>query len=491
MKSIYKILYHFIGSDLIMKLKIFYNFLFILILFISHKVPSLLRSTSSKKITLRVKKFLLVPVMMLLIFNQTVAQAWSFTSENGKEKLDSYFETISSKNKIPSTIIQDPHILLDIKTSFVESNNEVVNEFVWKLIEKADLYLDAKPLSVIEKTENPPSGNIHDFYSLSAYEWPNPDSSDGLPYVSRDGVINPEIYSISDKKNMDEMVRMVKVLALTYYFTDDNRYAEKARDLLSIWFLNEDTYMNPHLKYAETIRGKNEIRAQGIMEGRPLTEITDAIRLLQTSPYWTQDVQQGMESWFRNYLDWLINSDSGKEEKNKMNNHGTYYLVQVSAIGLFLNEIQIVRDLLENTMKDLGSAPLSEISSLIAVKILYDGRQPFELRRTNSLDYSLVNLLGMFTLANIGERVGLDMWNNKIHGAGLQNALDYLIPFLKGEKIWPYKQINEVKNHVLSDVYCQGALHYSNNRAYLEIYQSTASALIENIYFPMCNQMID
>jgi hypothetical protein len=48
--------------------------------------------------------------------------------------------------------------------------------------------------------------------------------------------------------------------------------------------------MNPNLKYAETVRSKKEMNPSG-MEGRPLTELTDAIRLLQHSPQWTEEVE--------------------------------------------------------------------------------------------------------------------------------------------------------------------------------------------------------
>lgn len=403
-----------------------------------------------------------------------------------KEKLDIFSNSSNQKN-LPQTIILDPYLLLEIKNDFNNSKN--YDEFVTKVIQNADFFLSVKPLSVIDKGEKPPSGNIHDFYSLSAYEWPNPNTSDGLPYVPRDGMINPEIYSISDKKNMEEMIKMVKILSLAYYFSDDPKYVTKAKEFLYTWFLDKNTLMNPNLNYAEIVRGKNEIRAQGIMEGRPLSELTDAIRLMQSSSYWTQDIAQGMNSWFRNYLDWLLNSDSGKEESRKMNNHGTYYLVQISSIGLFLNETEFVKKILKSTMSDLNSASLNELPSLISIKILSDGSQPFELKRVNSLDYSLINLLGLFTLANIAERVGLDLWNYELHGAGLEKALNFLIPYIQNQDDWPYSQGKKLKYNILAEVLCEGALNYKNNKSYIEKYRSYNASLIESIYFPICNRM--
>ncbi len=70
------------------------------------------------------------------------------------------------------------------------------------------------------------------------------------------------------------------------------------------------------------------------------------------------------------------------------------------------------------------------IQKQIAATIQPDGRQPFELMRSNSLDYSMFNLLGLFKLAIIGQRLGMDLWHYKTsQGAGLQMALDYLLPY--------------------------------------------------------------
>ena len=134
----------------------------------------------------------------------------------------------------------------------------------------------------------------------------------------------------------------------------------------------------------------------GIMEGYPLSDLTRSIELLRQSPNWDKKLENGLEKWFGDYLNWLLHSDSGKVEYKKMNNHGTYYLVQVSNIALFLNRTALAKEILVSTMKEIRSSPLSDLPKLIAVKITPDGRQPFELERTNSLTYSMVNLLGLF-----------------------------------------------------------------------------------------------
>ena len=44
-----------------------------------------------------------------------------------------------------------------------------------------------------------------------------------------------------------------------------------------------------------------------------------------------------------------------------------------------------------------------------------------EIKRINSMDYSIFNLLGLFKLASVGQHLGIDLWNYKTSkGAGLQ-----------------------------------------------------------------------
>ena len=136
-----------------------------------------------------------------------------------------------------------------------------------------------------------------------------------------------------------------------------------------------------------------------------------------------------MKMWFSDYLDWLMNSTAGIQEGKSKNNHGTWYNAQVSAISLFLNKT------------DITKRTVQESKHRIATQILEDGRQPFELMRPASLDYSVFNLLGLFKVAKAGEHVGIDLWNFKTSkGAGLQKAIDYLLPYLSNNETSPHLQ---------------------------------------------------
>ena len=73
----------------------------------------------------------------------------------------------------------------------------------------------------------------------------------------------------------------------------------------------------------------------------------------------------------------------GKEESQKINNHGTYYDVQVSSFALFLNKTDVTESILKAITHELTPATLISTPKVIAIKIQPDGRQPFELRDPN------------------------------------------------------------------------------------------------------------
>ncbi|MGN6552649.1 MAG: alginate lyase family protein [Verrucomicrobiota bacterium] len=56
----------------------------------------------------------------------------------------------------------------------------------------ADQALGRKLLAVTDKPFPAPSGDKHDYVSLSKYFWPDPKRANGLPYISRDGRASPE-----------------------------------------------------------------------------------------------------------------------------------------------------------------------------------------------------------------------------------------------------------------------------------------------------------
>src|SRR5690606_19816581 len=113
----------------------------------------------------------------------------------------------------------------------------------------ADRVMEEGLYSVTFKNITPPGGTFHDYMSMGPYWWPDPEKPNGLPYIRRDGEVNPERNTM-DNVQMNRMINSVRSLSLAWFFSNDIRYAEKAEILLNTWFLAPETRMNPHLKFA-------------------------------------------------------------------------------------------------------------------------------------------------------------------------------------------------------------------------------------------------
>jgi alginate lyase len=365
------------------------------------------------------------------------------------------------------------------KVESLSSNNSdtIPQDSKEELFKQANSFLTKQPTSVMDKTQLPASGNRHDFLELGPYCWPDSTSPNGLPYICEDAKgINPEFKAIPDYKNMLDLIERTYTLALAYHISQNDSYASKATELLRVWFLNNNTKMNPNMQYSEVIPGLNNGSHTGIITAHGFTEIIDALGLIENSPSWTRQDQQGMKIWFSDYLDWLMNSNLGIQEGKSRNNHGTYYAVQVSTISLFLNKTDITKRILQKVMDER-----------IPVQILSDGRQPLELKRQKSLDYSSFNLVGLFELAKIGDLVGIDLWNFKTsNGASLQKALDYLLPYLLSNTTSPYVQ-KAPSDWGLSNAATllrEASIHYPDNELYMQAYKSMDRKYLNAYPFP-------
>lgn len=331
----------------------------------------------------------------------------------------------------PKTLVLDGGTLAKNAQAMKTGGASEKAKALQQLVEKANAVLLAGTLySVMQKTPLPPSGNKHDYMSQGPYWWADPSKPDGKPYIRKDGQRNPEINGITDHDQMHDMIVDTELMALAYYFTRQEKYAQHAARLLRTWFLDEATKMNPHLNYGQGIPGITEGRGIGIIDSRDMYRAIDAAILLQASKSWKAGDQAGLKNWFSDYLTWLTESPIGRDEADEHNNHGTYYDVQVVASALFCGRDEVARKQLETTKARLSS------------QLQPDGSQPHELARTLSWNYTNMNLYGFLILARLAEHLSVDLWNYRTaDGKGIRPAIDWLVPYAKNEKEWTHQQI--------------------------------------------------
>ncbi len=300
---------------------------------------------------------------------------------------------------------------------------------------EADRLLDVRPLSVMMKEKTPASGDKHDYMSQARYYWPDPSKPGGLPYIARDGESNPELNKL-DRNRLGATANRVTTLSLAWYFSGEEKYAQKATELIRTWFFNKDTRMNPNLEYAQMIPGHNngKGRCYGVLDSYSFVEMLDAVKLLETSKSFTAKDAKELKAWFGKLLNWILTSPQGQEESRQANNHSTAYDAQVIAIALYTGNLKVAREV-------INSVPTKRIYTQIEP----DGRQPHELRRTLAFGYSQYNLTHLLDIFCMAQKIGLKIDDaTSADGRNFYKAMDFLAKYVgKDVKDWPYQQISE------------------------------------------------
>jgi hypothetical protein len=340
--------------------------------------------------------------------------------------------SLKSSENAPRTILMRGERLVESKQLFANRDASLTPTFD-AVLESARAALAAAPLTVMQKSRTPPSGDKHDYMSMAPYFWPNPATANGLPFVNRDGEMNPESRKDHDGLRLQQTVARVHALALAWYLTRDAKYAQGAAKHLRVFFLDAATRMNPNLNFAQAVLGVSEGRSFGIIDTRDMPALVDALRLLDGAPGWTASDMNAMVRWCRAYLTWLLESKNGTEERATTNNHGVFYDEQVAALALFVGDTALAK-------KTIGESAKSRIAS----QIDGDGKQKRELDRTRPLHYSLFNLDAFTMLAEMGRHVGVDLWHYTApDGGSIKKALLFVAPYADSTVKFPKTDIAE------------------------------------------------
>lgn len=310
--------------------------------------------------------------------------------------------------------------------------SEASPEGLLRLADAAAEACNAPRLSVVDKPAAPPSGDLHDYASQAPYWWPDPASPDGLPYLRRDGEVNPEFYG-TDRDRLAALCDRVTVLTLHHHATGDIDSARAAGRALRTWFLDDATRMNPNLRHAQRVPGHCDGRGIGIIDTTPFCYLLDVVRQLPFGDTWTPADLTALQAWFSAYIDWLLESDHGRDECKEHNNHGTWYDAQVACFAVFCGRDEIARAQIERFTR-----------ARIVAQLAADGSQPHELARTLSLSYCTYNLSGFAVLAQLSRRLGDDLWTWRPADGGaasLAQAFRWMLPYYCNEQPWTWPQI--------------------------------------------------
>lgn len=323
----------------------------------------------------------------------------------------------------------DAQIMWNMDNMSVVKEDEQYRKLREALIKKGDKAAEAEAVTVMTPGKRF-TADPHSYVTIAPYTWPDA-ANIGGPYVTRDGLRNPEYYEY-DITRLTALRSNLMYMAWALYFTGDEKFADAINRQLRVWFLDDATFMRPHLEYAQIIPGRNGNKGQagGIIEAYFLNDILESIRLAASTGHVADSTMAGLRQWFGDFGQWMLTSANGQKERAAGNNHGIAYDVTLLNIALFTGNKALRKRLTR-----------AFASTRLDVQIAADGSQPAELRRNNAFDYSVYNLTHIIDFCVIQESTGNHYYRK--HKNVIDSAFAYLYQYIGNEEKFPYKELKD------------------------------------------------
>src|SRR5215471_1327310 len=195
--------------------------------------------------------------------------------------------------------------------------------------ENAASALKSGPWSVT--THRPPNVDAgpNDYYSEGPYWWPDP-KDPKAPYIRKDGERNPNRF-MGNRNDLGNVCTAVLALGMGGYILNDKACGAHAARVLSTWFLDPKTRMNPNLEYGQAVRGHNTGRGTGLIDTVSMIHTVQGLWLLERAGMLDASIGKGVREWYTQFTKWMTGSPKGLDEKNSGNNHATWWTAQVAA----------------------------------------------------------------------------------------------------------------------------------------------------------------
>jgi len=246
---------------------------------------------------------------------------------------------IELHNYQPGQLIYYDEDALARDRDLYKKGNNTVKSLVDQLLADAKNSLTSGPWSVVQKPASTSNitGSPNNYYSRAPFYW-----SDGDKWVHRSGkhypgtILHDSESHKYDRTRLHDMQYNTTILALAYFMTGEDVYAQVAARNIRTWFIDNSTAMSPYLDYASVWNGTGH--PAGVMEMKDLYFMLDAVRLVERGGFLSEEEQRDLRNWFELYLNWMESSTLGRLEYSLSNNvHGVFYDAQAIAIAAYLN----------------------------------------------------------------------------------------------------------------------------------------------------------
>ena len=279
-----------------------------------------------------------------------------------------------------------------------------------KLIGDANRALNQRPLSVVDN--GGPAGGGRDRHKF------------GTDHPKAKGA-NRGDYTAAWK-----MSNAIRDLGMAYAFTGDDRYANKAVDLLYHWAVNSSTRMTPSTYNSSPHRAGSSGRKQNSIELYiTLPKMVYGASLVAGHRRWSQkgsNAEGAFQGWVRSFLSHADRSYGGFAQ----NNIYAWWVATRATAAAYVGDT----GKLNRAFSDWKRNAIKQIDR--------QGRMSEEVKRTDhlgSLGYSLYALTALTMTAEVARLRGVDLYGYQDGkgGAALKRAFDYHAKYVINPNSWP------------------------------------------------------
>ena len=350
--------------------------------------------------------------------------------------------------------VSDPIDLAKVKDRLAVVDSTLVAALA-ELRGQANKELKAGPFSIVtnNKPRLAPSGDKHDYVSMAPYFWPDPAKKDGLPYIRKDGQVNPE------REKFDCASTGQNAAGCAFAGPDllpDRRTSvcracgQIAARLVpgagdadepepQLWPVHPRHHRRPRHRHYRHSSARSrwlrawascKVRRRGPRPTRPAWKPGSA-------PTW-----RGCEPAKR------------RGRGRGPNNHGSWYDAQLAAYFLFVGERESAKKVLQESK-----------AKRIARQIEPDGASRWSLNGPRpSITAESIWMPFSPWRPWATRLVWIFGTSKRRMGAVRRKALDWLIPFATGEKKWEHQQIKGMQGETLAPFLRRAAVAYREPR---------------------------
>lgn len=269
------------------------------------------------------------------------------------------------------------------------------------------------------------------------------------PYTS-DGIFSPNA-NRQDYMVGRDVSAAIRDLGLAYQLAGDAKYADKAIELIKVWFLNPSTSLRAGTGAA------NEIEVWITMPAAFY-----GIDLLWNYPAFRDRDKHALQRWAE------ISANRLRKLRRE-NNWENWRLVYLLTLAHIAGDKEAMEEAIDR-WRNLAEHQIDE-----------NGLLRTELDRTLSLDYSIFALNPMAQGAEIARHFGVDLYGYRnSRGQSLASVFDAYVPFVLDPSSWPHPQIRpfDATNNGIA-VYELAYSRYERNDTYRSVVEKYQRPMIE------------